>query len=248
MSLKFGTHNFEIHITGANPQENTHLRAFPRFKLTTRIKKTRDGSEVRNVKLAVVPMGNDFMEEMKKDADLRQRFMDKDDEVDIELTGKVIGRTSGLLFTQDGELCYNYTEYLIKKDREGRIIPCEECGEIFCQHRIKQQTTPNVNEDEKPIVYIKPMTMDRIEAIKTYSFDKSYQIRHVDGWTYRFCYELAKQLHESGKMVLMAPIEEKKPQKIVLRTGGLPFYGWLEGRIKEDKYQLILHRTTLKLA
>jgi hypothetical protein len=245
--MKFGTHNFEIHITGENPRENTKLRAFVKFKVKDKIQKTKNGSEVKTVKLAVVPMNNKFTEKLKNDQDLYQEFLDEDNEIDLELTGKKVGRTSRLLFSETGKLCYKFKEYEIKKDRQGRIVPCEICGELYCQHRIKKQTTTNIDDDDKPIVYVRPMTMDKIEAIKMWSFDKSYQIRHVDGLTYKFCYELATKLHESGKMVLMAPIEDNKPQKIVIRNGGIPFYGWLEGRIKDDKYALILHRTTLRI-
>jgi hypothetical protein len=187
------------------------------------------------------------MERLRYDENLLHEFLENDNEIDLELTGKRISRTFRILLNQDNELCYNFTEYQIQKDRQGRIIPCVECGEIFCKHQIKKKTRSNINEDQKPVIFIKPMMLDKLEAIKRWSFGRSYQLRHVDGLTFKFCYELSQKLHNSGKMVLMAPIEENKPQKIILRNNTAPFYAWLEGRIKGDKYALILHRATLKI-
>lgn len=247
MSLQFGNFNFEIFITDEDPRLNTRVRAIPRFKPIKKVKKTRDGVEIRNTKRAIVPYNNKFMEKLKNDENLLQEFIEEDNEIDLELTGKEVFRTFRILFNQENELCYNYTEYEIQKDRYDRIIPCEECGEIFCKHQIKKRTRSNINKDENPVVFIKPMMLDKLEAIKKWSFGRSYQLRHVDGLTFKFCYELAQKLDKEGKMVLMAPIKENKPQKVILRNNTLPFYAWLEGRIKDDKYALILHRATLKI-
>jgi hypothetical protein len=247
MSLQFGNYNFEIFITDEDPRLNTRVRAIPRFKLIKKIKKTLDGKEVHNTKRAIVPYDNEFMERLRYDENLLQEFLENDNEIDLELTGKRISRTFRILLNQDNELCYNFTEYQIQKDRQGRIIPCVECGELFCKHQVKKRTKSNINEDQKPVIFIKPMMLDKLEAIKRWSFGRSYQLRHVDGLTFKFCYELSQKLHKSGKMVLMAPIEENTPQKIVLRNNTAPFYAWLEGRINGDKYALILHRATLKI-
>ena len=84
--MKFGTHNFEIHITGENPRENTKLRAFVKFKVKDKIQKTKNGSEVKTVKLAVVPMNNKFTEKLKNDQDLYQEFLDEDNEIGFRVS------------------------------------------------------------------------------------------------------------------------------------------------------------------
>ncbi len=249
MSLKMGIHNFEIHMTGEDIKVDTKLRAIPVAKIDYKFRKTLDGSDVRTKKIAIVPSGNEFMEKLKKDEDLRQEFMDEDNEIDLDITGKYIHRTSRLLFyeTDTSKVCYSFHEYEIKRDRFDKVIPCETCHQIYCEHRLKKQTTPNINVEENPIRYIRQMTLSKTEAIKKWSFDRIYQIRHVDGLTYKFCHDLAKKLHDSGTLVLMAPIEENKVQKIVLRKGGIPFYGFLEGRVQGDKYALLLHRTVFRI-
>ncbi|MGV9172864.1 MAG: hypothetical protein ACOC44_13720 [Promethearchaeia archaeon] len=249
MGLNFGSFNFEIFITGEDPRLNTRLRAIPRYKPIKKVKKTKDGREVRNTSRAIFTYDNRFMKKMRKDKNLRKEFMNADKEINLKWTGKEISRTFRILFNQDDDLCYNFTEYEIEKDRHGRIIPCKKCGEVYCKHQIKTRTRSNINREEKPIVFIKPMRMKKLEAIKKWSFGRSYQLRHVDGLTFKFCYELAEKLHNTGDMVLMAPInmEEKKPEKLILRNNTRGFYAWLEGRIKGKKYALILHRATLKL-
>ena len=204
---------------------------------------------VRNTTRAIFPYDNHFIKKMRNDENLREEFMNSDNEIDIEQTGKEVSRTFRILFNPHDELCYNFTEYEIQKDRHGRLIPCEECGELYCKHQIKSWYKSNINEEDKPVVFIKPMMMEKLDAIKKWSFGRSYQLRHVDGLTFKFCYELAEKLHKTGKMVLMAPIdmEEKKPEKLILRSNSTPFYAWLEGRIKGNKYALILHRATLKI-
>jgi hypothetical protein len=239
--------NFEIFITGEDPRLNTRIRAVPRYKKRTKLKKTRENVEVINTKRAIVPYDNEFIERLRNDENLLQEFIEKDNEIDLELTEKRISRTFRILFTSDGELCYNFTEYEIKKDRSGKIIPCEQCGEIFCEHQIKGRTVANINQEDKPIIFIKPMMLDKLEAIKRWSFGRSYQLRHVDGLTFKFCYELALKLSNMRKMTLMAPIKDNKPQPLILRNNTRPFYAWLEGRVKDDKYALILHRATLKI-
>jgi hypothetical protein len=241
------TTDFEIHLTNEDPRQDTKVRSYARKRKQVRILQSKEGKELKNVKVALFSYENPFLEEMLKDADLHREFLDFDRELDLEVAGKLIGRTSQILLNSEYQLCYNFTEYEIKRNREGKIIPCETCGEIYCEHRIKRQTKANIDLDRQPVRWISVMMIDKLKVIKTWSFSQSYQIRHVDGLTYKHLYDMAKILHESNKMVLMAPIEQHQPQKLVLRNAGKPFYGWLEGRIQGDKYALILHRTTLKL-
>jgi hypothetical protein len=239
--------DFELHLTNEDPRQDTFVRAYARRRKQVKLLQSKEGKEIKNVKVAVFTEKNKFIDKIIKDEDVRQIFLDSESEMDMEIAGKFIGRTSQILFDSQFNLCYNFAEYEIKRNREGKIIPCETCGELYCEHRIKRQTKSNINLDKQPIRWISVMMIEKLEAIKTWSFNHSYQIRHVDGLTYKHLYDMAKKLHDSGKMVLMATIEHHQPQKLVLRNGGKPFYGWLEWRIQGDKYALILHRTTLRL-
>lgn len=239
---------FEMHITNEDPQQDARILAFRRYRKKQIVKKSDEGKEVQNVNLGLYAPENEFMVRLRKDEDLLEDFLDSDNDIELELTGKVVGRTVTILLLSQNELCYNFTEYVIKKDRTGKIVPCEECGEIYCEHRIKKQIDPNVNDEKIPITWINKYMIDKHEALKKWSFERSYQVVHTNGLTYDFLYKMAKNLHDLNKVVLVAPVIEKKPQKLVIRTGNIPFYGWLEGRVEGDKYALILHGTKFRLS
>jgi hypothetical protein len=57
---------------------------------------------------------------------------------------------------------------------------------------------------------------------------------------------MAKSLQESNSLMLVGG-GKKGTDPIVLTGGGTPYRGFLEGRIKDDKYCLILHLTNLEL-
>ncbi len=245
MSLK--NIDFEIHLTGEDPRKDTKVRAYRRMRKRDKIVQSEEGKKVENVKIAVFTAGNQLIAQILDDKNVLDDILNKDDELDLEIAGKIITKTSTLLVNSKNYPCYNFMEYEIIRNREGKIVPCEQCGEIYCSHRVKKQTKENINQDKNPVRWIKVAELNKLEALKKWSFSVSYQLRHVDGLTYQFLYDIAKTLQEKNIMVLMAPIQDKKPQKLVLRNGGKPFYGWLEGRIEGEKYALILHRTTLRL-
>jgi len=246
--MKIDNPTFGIHITNEDPTKNAQVLAFNRYKRGNNVRKTKEGKTIASSTLALHSPENDFIKSLKNDEDLLETFMERDEEVNLELTGKRIARTSTILLTSDEELCYNFTEYEIKKDRKGNVIPCEQCDGVYCEHRIKNQIYGNVNSEESPISWIKSYMLDKRDALRDWSFDRSYQIVHTNGLTYDFLYKIAEKLHKTNKVVFVAPIIDKKPEKLVIRTGQLPFYGWLEGRIEGDKYALILHGTTFKIS
>jgi len=239
---------FEIHITNEDPTQNARVLAFNRYRKKELVKKSNEGKKITNINLVLHTPENEFINRLKNDEDLLDEFLENDYDVDLEFTGKKLGRTATILLTGEKKLCYNFTEYEIKKDRKGKEIPCEECGGTYCEHRIKKQIYKNVNDEKIPITWIKSYMLDKREALKIWSFDRSYQIVHTNGLIYDFLYKMAKLLHDLNKVVFVAPIIEKKPQRLVIRTGQLPFYGWLEGRIQDDKYALILHGSTFKIS
>jgi len=57
---------------------------------------------------------------------------------------------------------------------------------------------------------------------------------------------MAKSLHESNSLMFVGG-GKKGIDPVVLTTGGVPYRGFLEGRIDGDKYCLILHLTNMEL-
>ena len=88
--------------------------------------------------------------------------------------------------------------------------------------------------------------IDKSEAVRRFVFFRKYQIRHINGVTFDFLYNMAKDLQESKTMVLIGG-GKKGADPIFLTRGGSPYRGFLEGRTLKDKYILILHLSDIEL-
>ena len=77
-------------------------------------------------------------------------------------------------------------------------------------------------------------------------FVKKYQLHHVNGLTFEFLYDIAKQLEdEQSLMIVGAGKNGKDP--LVFQDGGKKYRGFLEGRTQGKKYLLVLHLSNLEL-
>jgi hypothetical protein len=116
------------------------------------------------------------------------------------------------------------------------------------QERPHVVTASNVNEripvkiTEK---YYKPE-----ELAKKFVFRKSYFLTHTDGASYKFLYDIARDLVERGEFVRLQAYnpETKKPVALVMVSGARPFpAAFLEGRVDGDKYYLAVHLSDREL-
>ena len=77
-------------------------------------------------------------------------------------------------------------------------------------------------------------------------FSRKFQIKHVNGLTYDFLFAMAKELHESKSLMFIGG-GAKGNEPLVTTAGGRPYKAFLEGRIEDDSYCLILHLTDMEL-
>ncbi|MCD8186703.1 MAG: hypothetical protein LUD68_09790 [Rikenellaceae bacterium] len=82
--------------------------------------------------------------------------------------------------------------------------------------------------------------------IRQFVFTRSYQIRHINGATFDFLYNMAQELDEKDALVLVGA-GEKGNDPLLLFRGGQPYRAFLEGRVFHDRYVLILHLTDIEL-
>ena len=83
-------------------------------------------------------------------------------------------------------------------------------------------------------------------AAKKFVFSKHYQIRHINGLTFDFLFDIAKELSDK-KVLMFVGAGEKGNEPLILNRGGIPYRGFLEGRVKDKSYCLMLHLTNLEL-
>src|SRR5690606_10409790 len=84
------------------------------------------------------------------------------------------------------------------------------------------------------------------EAIHKFVFTNKKQLVHVNGLTFDFLYDMAKELAEKNALLLLRG-GEKGNEPLIMNRGGKPYNAFLEGRIKGDAYCLILHLSNMEL-
>ena len=159
----------------------------------------------------------------------------EDPEIDMECIGKAISSTSTVFLTSKGEVMYaapKIREVIINPDGSER------------EQREPVEVEPNVHE-EFPIIW-SGKKMQVTEAVKKFVFRKTIQLNHVDGLTYDFLYNMAKELSDAGNMMLVGG-GEKGLNPLIFQANGKPYRAFLEGRIEGERYQLLLHLSDMEL-
>ncbi|MCD7900417.1 MAG: hypothetical protein LUH22_11245 [Bacteroides sp.] len=196
-----------------------------------------DGKERMNVKIlkSTVNLEEDaLLDKYGELTDVAEALIKSDPEVDMEVIGKILHRTHKLYVDKDNEIAYSINLYQVIHNPDGTEKERHDLNKV----------PANINV-ELPLKWTNK-TFQKKEAIRRFVFSRKYQLRHINGVTFDFLYNMAKQLQESNMMVLIGA-GKKGNEPILLTRGGEPYRGFLEGRIQEDKYSLILHLTDIEL-
>ena len=161
--------------------------------------------------------------------------MAEDPEIDMEKAGLKLEGLHKVYLTPEKKVAYGVTltEHLYSSDGTEKGTKPDT-------------TTPsNIAIDGMPIRWTGKM-ISKDKAMRTFVFKKSYQVRHVNGLTYDFLYDMAKKLYDEQSMMLVGG-GQKGISPLVMSNGGTPYRAFLEGRIDGDSYALILRLTHLEL-
>ena len=88
--------------------------------------------------------------------------------------------------------------------------------------------------------------MPKSEVAVRFAFKRTIQLKHVDGVTYDYLFEMANELQDENVMVLVGAGPKGK-EPLIFQANGMPYRGFLEGRVHGKKYQLLLHLSNLEL-
>jgi hypothetical protein len=152
----------------------------------------------------------------------------------MEYAGKILGRTSKLYAAANGEIAYSVNMIQVLHNPDGSEK----------ERRELSKAAPNIT-GEIPLQWTGRL-FPKKEALRKFIFTRNCQIRHNNGLSYDFLFDMAKQLHEKDSLMFLGA-GKKGNEPIILNTGGEPYRGFLEGRINGDKYMLILHLTSMEL-
>jgi len=194
------------------------------------------GKPVTTRKLLKTDVTHDLPELLKKKKKIEKvadALIKDDPEIDLEQFGMYLADTSRVYVTKAG-IVHLVEEFEVIMNPDGTVR----------DRRPRKKLPQNLNA-EFPIrwtgKYIK-----KEEAVKKFVFTNKKQLVHVNGLTYDFLYDMAKEL-DKKKSLLLIRGGEKGNEPLVMNRGGKPYNAFLEGRVKKDSYLLILHLSNMEL-
>jgi len=165
---------------------------------------------------------------------LAQALVQGDPEIDLEQVGRKVGDADRVWLDPDGRLLYSAKALRVVLDASGQ----ERAREPFTD------VEATVSE-ETPLPYSGRLFPIE-EVVRHFALARSLQLRHVNGLTFDFLFEIARALHEARKMLFVGS-GPKGMQPLVFSTNGSPYRGFLEGRVADESYRLVLHLANLEL-
>ena len=112
------------------------------------------------------------------------------------------------------------------------------------ERRVPKDRLSNITDD-LPIRFTK-IKLKRKDAIKKFVFNRTLQLWHSDGLTFEFLYKIAKELDDNDEMMLLGGGEKGK-DPLIFQNNGLPWRAFLEGRVLDDSYALLMRLSNLEL-
>lgn len=225
-----------IHI--ANEKRRNAEVAFESQTVRSNVRTVlRNGKEKQNVRVlkSTVDMDEEALAKQFGSWDeVAQALIDSDPELDTEIIGKKLTHTRRLWVGNDDKIAYRVNLFRTVFNPDGSERERQDINKL----------PGNVNK-EFPLKWTGRM-FPRKDIIRRFVFTRSYQLRHINGATFDFLYAMAEELHQKDSLVMLGG-GKKGNEPILLSRGGQPYRGFLEGRIQEDRYMLILHLTDIEL-
>lgn len=203
-------------------------------KIRTVLKNGKKKQNVRFLK-STAEMGEEALNQRFGSwEEVAQALIDNDPELDTEIIGKKLKHIRRLWVDGQNKIAYRVNLYRTIFNPDGSEREQQDINKL----------PGNINKDF-PLRWTGRM-FPRDAIIRRFVFTKSYQLRHINGATFDFLYAMAEELDRQDSMVMLGG-GKKGNEPILLTRGGQPYRGFLEGRIKEDRYMLILHLTDIEL-
>ncbi len=194
-----------------------------------------EGKQTHNVRLLKSTLDQQ-LENLLAERNLEELAADlviDDPEIDTEKFGKYLTETSRV-YVSENKISYHVKEIEVITNPDGSEK----------ERRDREVKLQNVNTDV-PIPWSKVM-IPKAEAIRKFVFASTKQIIHTNGLTWDFLIEIASELHKK-KVLMLVGAGSKGNEPLVFQRGGKAYRGFLEGRIKDESYVLLLHLSNMEL-
>ena len=154
------------------------------------------------------------------------KLLNEDSEIDFELFGKFIDRTDRIYTDKKLNPVFNIdlTEKVF--DTEGNLK--DE----------RKPTYLNSNISGESILRWTGKYIPKNKLYNKVVFISKYQIKHINGLTFDFLYKISKTLQDKNSFMVLGGGKGNEP--LVFNDGGKPYRGFLEGKVQDNSYCLIL--------
>lgn len=162
-----------------------------------------------------------------------QALIAGDPEINLELTGRFIKGSTRVYIDADMKPVARISKKEIVHALDGSVK----------EERSHKELLANILTADP----VKPSKLfPKKDMYNKLVFAKKYQLQHVNGLTFDFLFELAKELHEKDSLMMVGG-GAKGNEPLVFQDGGKSYRAFLEGRVKDGKYILLLHLSNLEL-
>jgi hypothetical protein len=167
--------------------------------------------------------------------DYGQALVDGDPEVDLAITGSPLGETVSVYLTSSGELCVS----------APRIVEVLS-GPDGAERERREPVDVAGNIDLSDPIRLSKFRFKRADAVRRFVFSRSLVVSHVDGLTFEFLRGLAEELHAADELAMVGAGPAGR-EPLVMQQNGVPWRGFLEGRIDGDRHSLMLRLSNMEL-
>jgi hypothetical protein len=223
-----------IHLTNAKGRDATIGLAAVKAPPAPKLGLPEEPLEFRRY-LASAESGTHSALQSRLGEDYASSLVETDPEVDLEIVGETVVNTQSVFLDGDGKLMFSdpkILELILNPDGSEK------------ERREPVDTAQNVNI-EQPVRWTGKKIAIK-DAVCRFAFRRRLQLRHMDGLTFDYLFEMAKEL-EASQSVMLVGTGEKGTAPLVFQANGRSYRGFLEGKTKDRSYQLILHLSDMEL-
>lgn len=162
-------------------------------------------------------------------------LIEGDPEIDLEQVGRRLGNATRVWVGPEGNVLY--------AARVLQVVTAIDGAERSRAEFVDVEAT--VGEEQPPLLWSgRLLPVDQV--VRRFALVRKVQLRHVNGLTFDFLYEIAQQLDRENKLLVVGA-GPKAQLPLIFQTNGSPFRGFLEGRVQGETYRLVLHLSNLEI-
>ena len=141
---------------------------------------------------------------------LADEIINGDPEIDLEMVGMRLGKVKKVFLDNKGKVAHRVLRQQVRYSPEGEEMEVKKF----------HTTESNVNIDF-PLRWTGKF-IPKDKAVRTFAFVRKYQLKHINGLTFDFLYDMAKMLDEIGENDLkpnVLPLHATLLNRSVFRNG-----------------------------